>query len=80
MPGFRIEGFRLVINTRGERGHRAHAHVIKAGTKCKVMLDETLTAFDRVRMTRRHVARARELVAQNFEPLMDLWNKYNGEE
>jgi len=78
MPGIEIEGFRLAINTRDERGHKPHVHVIKSGAKCKIVLDPSLEAYDVLRMKKRDIARARELVGDNFGQLMDLWMKYNG--
>jgi len=67
--GLQIEGFRIVVNTRDERGHRPHVHVIKGAAKCKVILDSELTPYD-IRMSKRDVRRARELVG--------LWEAYNG--
>lgn len=46
MPGIETEGFRLAVNTRDERGHKPHVHVIKAVTKCKIVLDTSLEAYD----------------------------------
>ena len=77
MPGIEIDGFRLAINTRSERGHRPHVHAIKAGTKCKIILDKSLEAYDIVKMKKPDVAKARRLVAENFGRLMELWVKYN---
>jgi hypothetical protein len=76
MPGIRVEGFRLMINTRDERGHRPHVHVIKAEFSCKIRLDPTLTAYE-PRMRSRDIQSARELVATNFAILMNWWNQYN---
>jgi len=53
-------------------------HVVKAGTKVLVRLDESLTPYALVRMSRRDVARARELVAEHFERLMQWWLEFNG--
>lgn len=78
VPGIEVEGFRLAINTRDERGHKPHVHVIKAGAKCKIVLDATLEPYDIVAMKKPDVARARELVAEHFGKLMDWWVKYNG--
>ena len=77
MPGVEIEGFRIVVNTRDERGHRPHVHVIKGPQKCKIELDETLRPYD-IRMSKRDVRRARELVGAHFGKLFDLWEKFNG--
>lgn len=79
MPSLIAEGFRLIINTRDERGHRPHVHVVKAGTKCKVVLDATLAVYDVVGMSRRNIVRARDLVRNNFTHLVERWNEYNGE-
>jgi len=46
VPARDIEGFRLIVNTRGERGHRPHVHVVRAGTKVQIVLDETLTPYN----------------------------------
>ena len=62
MPGFEAAGYRLVVNTRDERGHRPHVHVIRGPGKVKIQLDADLTPYDAVRLTRREIARARELV------------------
>lgn len=77
MPGIEVEGFRIVINTRDERGHRPHVHVIKAREKCKIVLDASLEPYD-IRMSRRNVKRARELVGEHFSKLVRLWEKFNG--
>jgi len=77
MPGIEIDGFRLAVNTRDERGHRPHVHVIKAESKCKIVLDGYLEAYDIVKMKKSDIAKARKLVAENFGKLMELWLKYN---
>jgi hypothetical protein len=43
------------------------------------MLDETLTPYDIVGMSKSHVRRARELVAAQFGKFLADWEKYNGE-
>jgi len=73
MPALEVEGFRLIVNSRDERGHRPHVHVVKAGTKVLVRLDASLTPYGLVRMSRRDVARARELVAEHFDRLTQWW-------
>ena len=78
MPGFELEGFRFAINTRAERGHFPHVHVIKDRTKCKIRLSTALEVYDVVKMRRADMTRARELVAKNYGRLMRLWNQYNG--
>lgn len=78
MPGKEFDGFRIVVNTRDERGHRPHVHAIKGTTKCKIVLARSLVAYDIVRMTAKNVRRARELVADNFGFFLDLWERYNG--
>jgi hypothetical protein len=78
MPTLEIEGFRLTINSRDERGHSAHVHVIKAGAKVLITLDADLTPYRIVGMQRRNVARARELVGENFGELMDRRIEFNG--
>jgi hypothetical protein len=77
VPGLEVEGFRIAINTRDERGHKPHVHVIKDREKCKILLDVSLEPYD-IRMSRRNVRRARELVADNFGKLVRLWEKFNG--
>jgi Domain of unknown function (DUF4160) len=77
MPGVEIDGFRIVVNTRDERGHRPHVHVIKARSKCKIFLNAALTPYD-VLMSKRDVKRARTLVAERFGYFLDLWEQYNG--
>jgi uncharacterized protein DUF4160 len=77
VPGVEIEGFRIVVNTRDERGHKPHVHVIKGRTRCKIVLDSSLTPYDIVRMPQRDVRRARELVGDNFGFFADLWEEYN---
>jgi hypothetical protein len=52
-------------------------HVIKGPQKCKIELDETLRPYD-IRMSKRDVRRARELVGAHFGKLFDLWEKFNG--
>ena len=78
MPSIRIEGFRLIVNTRDERGHPPHVHALKAGTSVVIGLDEQLTPRRLKEMHKRDVARARELVAENYVRLMEWWLKYNG--
>ena len=77
MPGIEVEGFRIVVNTRDERGHKPHVHAIKDREKCKIILDASLEAYD-IRMSRQNVRRARELVGDNFGKLLRLWEKFNG--
>ncbi len=50
-----MEGFRIVVNTRDERGHKPHVHVIKDREKCKIVLDASLEPYD-IRMSRQNVA------------------------
>lgn len=69
MPKISIEGFDLIVNTRDERGHRPHVHVLKAGGKVQIMLDASLAPYRLYRMSRRDVTRARELVGEHFEKL-----------
>ena len=71
MPTLEVEGFRLTVNSRDERGHKPHVHVIKAGTKVLVTLDTSLTPYRLSGMSRRDVVRARELVAEHFDQLMN---------
>jgi carbonic anhydrase/acetyltransferase-like protein (isoleucine patch superfamily) len=78
MPTLEIEGFRLTINARDERGHGAHVHVIKAGSKVLITLDAALAPYRVVGMKRRNIARARELVGENFGQLMEWWIEFNG--
>lgn len=78
MPALAIEGFRLTINSRDERGHGPHVHVIKAGAKVLITLDPDLTPYRVVGMKRRDIVRARELVGGNFGQLMEWWIKFNG--
>ena len=77
MPGVEIDGFRIIVNTRDERGHRPHVHVIKARSKCKILLNAALEPYD-IRMSKRDVNRARTLVGARFGFLLDLWERYNG--
>jgi hypothetical protein len=48
-----VEGFRLTINSRDERGHGAHVHAIKAGAKVLITLDADLTPYRAAGMKRR---------------------------
>jgi hypothetical protein len=77
VPRIEIEGFRLIVNTRDEKGHRPHVQVLKGGEKCKIFLDAVGTPYD-IRMSKRNVARARDLVAENFDQLTEWWGKYHG--
>jgi hypothetical protein len=74
VPSTRREGFRLIVNTRDERGHKPHAHVVKGGTKVKVTLDASLTAYEPKGMKKADIVRARELVGANFGKLMTWWD------
>jgi hypothetical protein len=78
VPTLEIEGFRLTVNSRDERGHKPHVHVIKAGTKVLITLDSSLTPYKLVGMSKRDVTRARELVAEHFGQLLEWWMKFNG--
>lgn len=78
VPTLEVEGFRLTVNTRDERGHRPHVHVIKAGTKVLVTLDAELKPYRLTGMSRSDVSRARELVALHFDRLSEWWEKFNG--
>ena len=78
MPKIAVEGFDLIVNTRDERGHKPHVHVIKAGGKVQVLLDASLIPYKPYGISRRDVTRARELVGEHFEQLMGWWEKYNG--
>jgi hypothetical protein len=53
-------------------------HVIKAGSKVLITLDAALTPYRVVGMKRRNIARARELVGENFGQLMEWWVEFNG--
>jgi hypothetical protein len=53
MPTLEVEGFRLTINSRDERGHGAHVHAIKAGAKVLIALDAGLTPYRSVGMKRK---------------------------
>lgn len=78
MPSLEVDGFRLVIYTRDERGHKPHVHAIKAGTQCSIRLDDSLEAYDIAKMSRRDVERARKHVGANFGKLVKMWKTYNG--
>ncbi len=78
MPGKEFAGFRIVVNTRDERGHKPHVHVIKARAKCKIVLNRSLTPYDIVRMSMRDVQKAREIVGEHFGYFIGLWEKFNG--
>jgi len=77
LPTTEFAGFRIIVNTRGERGHKPHVHVTKGRAKCKILLDSSLTPYD-IRMPTRHVKRARELVGDHFDYFIKLWEMYNG--
>ena len=72
-----VDGFQLTINTRDERGHKPHVHVVKAGAKCVIMLDASFATYKPRGMSRRGMARARVLVAKHFDLLMEWWIRYN---
>jgi hypothetical protein len=72
MPTLEVDGFRLTINSRDERGHKAHVHVIKAGAKVLITLDASLAPYNLKDMSRRDVIRARELVAEHFGKLIGV--------
>lgn len=78
MPTLEVEGFHLTVNSRDERGHKPHVHVIKGGTKVLITLDAGLTPYRLKGMSKRDVARARELVADRFGELMEWWIRFNG--
>jgi hypothetical protein len=52
--------------------------VIKGGTRVVITLDEWLTPYGPRGMTMRDIARARELVADNLDRLMEWWMYFNG--
>ena len=68
----------MEVEGRGGRGHKPHVHVIKAGTKVRIALDASLTPYGLVRVKKRDVARARELVAAHFGQLISRWVEFNG--
>lgn len=35
VPGLEVEGFRIAVNTRDERGHKPHVHAIKGRENAK---------------------------------------------
>jgi hypothetical protein len=78
VPGKELDGFRIVVNTRGERGHKPHVHVIKDRTKCKIMLDTRLTPYDIVKMRQPDFQKAREIIGEHFGFFVALWEKYHG--
>lgn len=78
MPRIEVEGFRLSVYTRDERGHRPHVHVSKAGVKVQILLDASLAPYNAQGMKSRDIARARELVGAHFGKLMRWWEQYNG--
>jgi hypothetical protein len=75
MPSFRADGFKLVINTRDEKGHRPHCHVVYGDARVVIRLDETLEAYDSRGMKPKDERRARELVAANFRRLREWWDE-----
>lgn len=77
MPGIEVEGFRIVVNTRDERGHKPHVHVIKDRENCKSSwtLHSNLMTFV---CRGKNVRRARELVGDHFAKLARLWEEFNG--
>jgi hypothetical protein len=64
VPKIAVEGFDLIVNTRDERGHKPHVHILKAGGKLQVLLDASLMPYKTYRISRRDVTRARELVGE----------------
>jgi hypothetical protein len=77
VPGRLIDGFRLAVNIRGERGHMPHVHVTKSGTRCKIALSNTLTPYGNIGMSDRDIRKAQELIAAHFVYFINLWNRYN---
>jgi hypothetical protein len=78
VPTLEVAGFRLTINSRDERGHKPHVHVIKGGAKVVITLDSSLTPYRLKGMKKSDVARARQLVGEHFGQLMDWWEAFNG--
>ena len=73
MPSIEVDGFRLIVNSRDERGHRPHVHVVRGRSKVVIMLDSTLALHRLHRMRRPDVVRARELVARHLDQLTEWW-------
>ena len=69
VPSVRFGSFRLIVNTRDERGHEPHVHVVKGNTKVKIVLDASLTPYEPKGMNRADIARARELVGAKNSPI-----------
>jgi protein tyrosine phosphatase (PTP) superfamily phosphohydrolase (DUF442 family) len=78
LPRLFSHGFRLIINARDERGHTPHVHVVKARTKVVISLDASFRPYKIKGMSRPDVARARELVAEHLDQLMEWWTEFNG--
>jgi hypothetical protein len=51
---------------------------VKGRSKVKIALDASLTPYDAHNISRRDIARARELAGANFGMLMQWWIEYNG--
>jgi hypothetical protein len=77
VPSLVIRQFRLIVNARDERGHRAHVHVLKGQTKVQITLDASLTPYKSKDMSDRDISTARELVAEHFAQLSAWWMEYN---
>jgi len=75
VPSFLVDGFRLTINTRDEKGHRPHCHVLYAGAEVLIRLDETLEAYDSNGMKPKDIKRARILVAAYYFRLLQIWSE-----
>jgi hypothetical protein len=75
MPSFRVDGFKLIVNTRGEKGHRPHCHVEYAGAWVVVRLDVTFKTYDAVGMKAKDVKRARDLVVAHYGRLRQIWEE-----
>ncbi len=74
LPSFSVNGFRLTIYTRDEKGHRPHCHVRYGSAVVRIHLEAGLEAYGETRLTKKDIARARKIVAENYDRLLKMWN------
>jgi hypothetical protein len=78
MPKVVADGFNMVVYIRGERGHRPHVHVWKGDDEAVFLLTPKVALRERSGMKTNDLRRAQRAVADHFDELLAIWEKYHG--
>lgn len=74
-----LGGFKVYVYVRNERGHRPHVHVWGKSGELVVLLDDAVTIRDRRGMTLSEARRAKRVVAEHRDELLEIWRYYHGD-